>query len=331
MDKTLIVYGNFASDNTGNYFRRIFKHLQEDYKDVKFILDTTCNNTVPDYNSRKGGGDLFVIENPINKKYSVITFLDTPHGNFCTGLWSQINKLQQIFATNNFTLYNYNYWKQSERLITMFNGEFYFPDNIAEKWVPISFHPLGKNNEAIIDNLYEERKKLSHLSDKLVFRGVIGPQDRYNVYTNMDKLDGNFTFSKDKVHPDIYFNEMYTLLCGWSISGVGDLSCRDMEILGLGLCMFRTPFNSTFDDQPVEGYHYVKICDSKMNFNASITDMDKYFTNLLALQRSIKSKYNEYKQIGENGRQWYLKNARTDSPNNTYEIFKRKFNIGLLF
>ena len=319
--------------NTNWYFGKILNDLITSFPDVQFNHITEQRTSLDfSHNFCKGGYDLFVVENPKNNKYTLINFTDLPYQNFYKNLYWDVTKIQQWYCTNGVTRENYKKWKNDQNQHGFHSSAFFPDDFLDSKWVPISYHPIGEYTENIIEQNYITRKNIQKLDDKLIFRGNIGPQDRYELLVNKNKwLNENFEIYQPRINADDYFKEQLNLLFGWSIHGIGDASYRDIEIFGSGQCMFRTSFSSTFNDQPIPGVHYVKICDTQVNAGLTTTNYQEYSKNIIELQQSIKYRYDEFKQIGENGRQWYLKNGRRDSPNNTYQIFKRTFNIDLLF
>jgi hypothetical protein len=327
---TLNVYfKDWCHINTNYYFHKINEYISQKYTDINFVhIDKQCFGGFECFT--KIGPNLCVIENPINNKYTVISFLDSPFVLFEKTFWPHIEQLQQIFSCNNFTIDSYNNWKQT---IPSFQTPLHYFESIENKLVPISFHPIIDTNEITIENVYKRRLEIKQFDDKVIFRGQKSIPFRGEV---MDTLSHpNIIVTSERVPEQQFLDEQINNLCSLSLPGIGDMSCRDIELMGMGICMFRTPFHSSFDDPPIENVHYVKICDWDWWFldGSYIKPIDvKVFNeSLINLQQSIKLRYDEFLQISKNARQWYLKNCTRNSPNNTLEIFKRKFDINLLF
>lgn len=327
---TLNVYfKDWRHINTNYYFYKIYEHLLQTYPDIKFNhIDEQCFGGFQCFT--KIGPNLCVIENPNNNKYTIISFVDSPFVLFEKTFWPNIELLQQIFSCNNFTVQSYNNWKQT---IPTFQTQLYYFENIESKLVPISFHPIIDTNEITIENIYKRRQSVKTFDEKVIFRGQISIPFRGEVIDTL--RHPNILVTSDRIPEEQFLEEQVNNLCSLSMPGIGDMSCRDIELMGMGICMFRTPFHSSFDDPPINGVHFVKICDWDWWFldgsYIKPIDINHHNNCLIKLQESIKTRYNEFKQIGENARQWYLKNCTRNSPNNTAEIFKRKFDINLLF
>jgi len=329
MRKLDVYFKDWRHINTNYYFYKIFEYLKNTFTGIEINhIDIPCYGGFDCF--KKIGPNLCTIENPENGKYSIISFVDSPFVLFDKQLWPNIEQMQQIFTCNNFTVKSYYNWRD---VIPVFLEKVHYFDNIQEKLVPVSFHPIIETNETGVEKMYELRKTKTTFGDKIVFRGIKSIPYRELV---MDTLKHpNILVTSDKVPEQQFLEEQSNNLCSLSMPGIGDMSCRDIELMGMGICMFRTPFHSSFDDPPIEGVHYVKICDWDWEFiDASYIkaiDIEKHNANLIALQEGIKDNIDRYKQIGENARQWYLKNCTRNSPNSTLEIFKRNFKLDLLF
>lgn len=172
------------------------------------------------------------------------------------------------------------------------------------KYTPFSYVPAKPEIETSIEVLYNQNLPKTN-PDKPRFRNF--PNDPFRMYIMKDERFDGIDKRDNMLMPAEYMAELNSHKINISINGHAEVCFRDMEILGLGNVLLRTKFVGKFHNELIPNYHYIAI------------DVDDYEDHKTIADKII-NKYNEVKDdaallnfIGNNGREWYLKNGTAEA------------------
>jgi hypothetical protein len=153
------------------------------------------------------------------------------------------------------------------------------------------------------DRMYAVKKSAEFRKQGMLFRGLFYGEREY--------------YHKNSTHPEIictnadyknlpeYVNELAEHRCGLSFTGAAEICHRDLEYFALGIPVIRPQLKrSVFMDPLISGYHYIGVegpwYEEKMNAINQKWD-------------EVKNDYEFLDFVGNNAREWYLKNGRLEA------------------
>lgn len=228
------------------------------------------------------------LENPDTKKYFLISYMDY---------------LNYIYLHENFDLPN---------LVEIFatvglheNIDYYTPTEIIA--TPIS-NTCGHQITAMtVEECYRRNDVEKFIHEKPTFFGCL--------YTFREFLtnDDRFNVQKSFLPFKEYIEDLHRQKLCFSING-GEISPRDVEIMGLGNALFRTKLRTTKTHNPlIPNYHYISVEIDGI----PETDLYSYYKEL---SDRIIDRYDEVKKdeefiefVSKNGRKWYEENGTVDA------------------
>jgi hypothetical protein len=255
--------------------------------------------------------NLITIENPINGKYFIISKADNLDGTWGVARESKyfIDKCVEIFAQVGVHV-GLNY--PNSKPISDVYSDF--------KYTPISHHVGGQCihdyiEEIIKNNLTNNRV----LPEKLHFRsgGLYGLR-WFLSYESPEIFDFKTEREWDSKK---YLDELNQYSINIDINGQAEISCRTLEIMGMGMALIRPKLIVQYHNKLIPNYHYHALDESKCN---SVKDLgDLYYEALQELKKD--EDYRIF--LSKNGREWYKENCRLD---NYMKILIDKININKL-
>lgn len=291
-----------------NYiFDRIFNLLVEKYPNINFqyepILDFPHWEGTPRHGS-------FIIENPLNGKTIVLTYDDVPKNILIqkpdTG-WIVAN-MQQMFCTSNF--------KEIQDL-----KDFYLEySNIdVQKVVQPFSYPVYRSafDTEYCDIVYTQKKSSEFRKQGLFFRGLFYGEREYCHFNNThSEIE---VTNKDYKDLSEYTYELANYRCGLSFTGAAEICFRDMELMGLGIPIIRPLLKFVeFKEPLIPDIHYI-------SFEGDTAESKQQA--LIDKWEEVKHKYDFLDYIGNNAREWYLKNVRLDTQ---AKLFIDSINLNLI-
>ena len=284
-------------------FNGILKLLREKFENIIFTYEPIME--FPHWIGTPRHGSL-IIENPINKKTIVLTYDDNPKNILIqkenTG-WD-VSKIQKIYCVSTI-----GEIKKEKNILNI---------NVDEIIEPFSYLVFRAEFDKTFSDEFYLKKLPSHLrKEELFFRGL-SYGEREFVMNNCTHPQITVTNKEYKNLPE-YVNELIDYRCGLSFTGAAEICNRDMELMSLGIPIFRPYLNSTeFKDPLIPNVHYIAFGGDTLN---------EKLDGLIKKWEEIKNNYEFLDYIGENGREWYLKNAKLDTQIN---LFINSINLNIL-
>lgn len=284
-------------------FLLIADKLKEKYPNILFNIIKTNDFQNRD-NFGIGSAHIFTIENPLNKKYIMLSFWDKNIELFYDKN-SDLN-LVQLIASGGINEIEYNLFKELKKDRNLRDFNFI---HTPYTYTPYSTK-ISEYIEEIIQSSTEER------FDNIIFRGLLYEERKsLNILFNRHE---KFLITDKKIDTLEYLKEQYNHKLCLSLNGIAEVSNRDIELFGLGKAVMRLDFNLKFKDPLIPNYHYISL--GKFDFF-------HYQTKVSAdiLKKNIEECYEKniknetyLKYIGENARKWYLKNCTLQSAANLF-------------
>lgn len=293
----------FAEDDRLRYglnpfviFKKTFEKLKIKYPNYYFEHKNTMDirDDLIKKNIYKGPcnqyGDLFFrIENKENNKYFLVSYWDINRNIFEKESKSGfiLEDLVELFTSCGI--------QKDEK------GKYEICDPPIE-YTPISYsHYLISAEKTVEQLIYKKIKK--EIPEKPKFRGFCyGIRD----YFLNDKRFNIIDTKNHKLSIEEYLEEINNNKINISFNGIGEISHRDIDILGLGNVLLRTKMITKFHNPLIPNYHYAAV---------EINDQSNYKT----LSEAFLNKYNEIKKDKEyleflscNARRWYLENGSSE-------------------
>ena len=284
-------------------FNGILKLLREKFENIIFTYEPIME--FPHWIGTPRHGSL-IIENPINKKTIVLTYDDNPKNILIqkenTG-WD-VSKIQKIYCVSTI-----GEIKKEKNILNI---------NVDEIIEPFSYLVFRTEFDKTFSDEFYLKKLPSHLrKEELFFRGL-SYGEREFVMNNCTHPQITVTNKEYKNLPE-YVNELIDYRCGLSFTGAAEICNRDMELMSLGIPIIRPYLNSTeFKDPLIPNVHYIAFGGDTLN---------EKLDGLIKKWEEIKNNYEFLDYIGENGREWYLKNAKLDTQIN---LFINSINLNIL-
>jgi hypothetical protein len=277
-------------DALGTVCDMLSKKLTNNFK----IFNSAHFRIVNDTRNRFGPWNLS-LENSENGKYFLISYMDFLdyiyiHENF------NLPKLVEIFATTG----------RHKDL------EFFMPTDIIA--TPISNTCGNKLTAEAVEECYKKINVKKYIHNKPTFYGGIYG---FRHYLLQDK---RFDIGPAKLSHQEYIEDLHKQKMCFSLNG-GEISPRDIEIMGLGNAIFRPKFRTTKTHNPlIPNYHYISVEHEDIPTIPGRVGVEKYW---IELSDRIIERYNNVKNdddfirfVGENGRKWYEENGTVTSAAN---------------
>lgn len=234
-----------------------------------------------------------IIENPDTKKYFVISYWDKLRGMSEGTFWDMENCVE-VFAA----------------LGIQDNETNFRPSDVV--YTPISCMSLHKSIETRIVTLHNLPKVTP---TKLTFKGGL-----YGIREYLSK-DPRFTIENERVTPVQFIEGIAPYTMNIDINGAAEISCRSMDIMGLGSALIRPKLSIKFHNELIPDYHFAALkCDDLGNWKDVA---DAYVERF----EGLKQNPDEVEFLAANGRKWYLENATVDAHVN---ILKKLINFDKL-
>lgn len=271
--------------------------LSEKFPNDFKVFDNTPLREFQNETKNKYGPWNLVLENPENGKFFFISYMDfldyikdtrTFFGGK-HGIGDDLSKCVEIFATTGLNK----------------DRDFYEPTDIIA--TPISNTCATWGAAIAVENCYKKTDVEKIIHDKPTFYGYLYGLRYYLSYDNR--------FDVRPAHMGVkeYIEDLHKQKICFGLGG-GEISPRDIEIMGLGNALFRPKFRTTRTHNPlIPNYHYISVEHEDIPMIPGHIGVENYFKEV---SDRIIERYNEVKKdddfikfIGENGRAWYEENG----------------------
>lgn len=292
------VYYEFENNRTISIiYKKLVEILIEKNKNINFNVILTSNEFREKNNLSKFNFPFMVIENYDNKKYFLISFADN---NLITDpTWDNENCVELL--TSSGMCKDINYYEPSE-----------------QKYTPISYPVSTIMVEEKIEDLYMFNTEKS-IPIKPFFRGLCFGFRNYVLQDNRFVVYNTFNNSSLRVSPDEFLSELSKNSINLSLNGMGEISHRDIEIMGLGNVLLRTKLTVNFHNELIPNYHYIGVDFLDINTDSINDSHQKYefyvketINRIYTEFEKIKRDEDFLKYISKNAREWYVENGKSE-------------------
>lgn len=324
--KKIIIRHVFS--DLGNYFPTLFFHnlydkLKSKYNEYDFEIITE-----PQFEQNGMGSAYsalnFSIINPENNKYILISFFDNWRYHFMKHMGWNPNKMVQFFYPAGLNYFEYFCFRNSQ----MGNDDVFCPKNIDEVYQSFYYPTYRECDEDYLSQLYAARNTQIAIK-QLYFCGKI-----WDFRLEMTKHISDQTIyiaNKDSIHfeYDDYLNTLIHYRCLLSLPGGTEICNRDIECFSVGAPVIRPVLNIQYENPLIPNYHYISCYDSCKYFDGYPTYISykDFALSLEATWNRVKDDIDYLNFIGNNARQWYLKNC---TMNNNVNYVLSKIDMELL-
>ena len=232
------------------------------------------------------------IENPENNKYFLISYWDLARNIFekeiCSGFKTE--NLVELFTSTGIVKDKIDCYELCDPPI---------------KYTPISYCHTILRAENVIEKL--NNKKVFKFNPEIPkFRGFCENGFRKYLLSH-NKFNVINTYSRvERLTIDDYLAEINNHQINLSFNGLGEISHRDIDILGLGNVLLRCKLLVKFHNDLIPEYHYASV---------DVPDQSDFKT----LSEAFLEKYHKIKKdkdylefISSNGKKWYAENGASD-------------------
>jgi len=277
---------NMQTNLLTNYYRQI-KALRPDIECIevnsveeRMKPDSNYHGSVCKYNAYS-----LLIENPDNGKYIVVSYAENHYYMFKDPAYFNWDlSLMQDFIT----------------AAGIVNNSIDCRDDGIVKYTPGSYCTQSLTIEDAIEKHYAlninkvnplRPKFTGHCADPV--RKFVRQDERYEAYTKDEKF----------LLPYDFIGELNSSKINVSLTGNAEICHRDIEIMGLGNVCLRPKLKVKFHNPLIPDYHYIGVDYKNHADPKEITDLliNKYY--------EIKDNTELQTFIGNNAREWYLKNG----------------------
>jgi len=287
-------------------YEKYFQLIKESRKDIKFnYIDIKSLRTEKNYfgPSSVYGGHFMRIENPKTKKFLLVSYWDKARNVFETECGFDIPNLLELYTSIGI------------------HGESDVTYDLCDpliQYTPISYcHETPMWDEYVEENFKKQINK--NIPEKPKFRAF--PYE-FRKYLLDDKRFNCIDARYERLGQKEYAAELNEDLINLALNAKGEISYREIGILGLGNVMLRTKYKVKFKNPLIPEFHY------------SAVEIDD-FSNFEKLADAFLYKYNKIKNdkeyldfISKNAREWYLNNGTNDK---NAQILFETINIDKLF
>jgi len=315
--------------------------LVEAYPDIEFVWDELDGIGYAGYSTSPL---VFTIRNPENNKYSCVSYWDAAidlFGNKEFSGWDSEN-LEQLLTTPGSERVRVAI-EESKKPEDQINyhllrpysqGHTKFPTHSRRIVYPFTYFPYRLGDEACdLDQYYNTRIPIEFRPTALGFRGMIYGN---RLYTSQLISEPDIEITGNLLEFNMYFQEMASLTCVLSLSGMGEICNRDIEAMAVGTPVLRPALaDSECDDPLIPDYHYIAFdyerspITVRQNFGDPLgNDFSLVAESLVRRWNEVKTDYEFLEFVGENARQWYLRNGTVEGHT---KLFMKLFDISRLF
>jgi hypothetical protein len=288
-------------------FNGIFKLLKEKFNNINFTYIPITK--FPHWVGTPRHGSL-IIENPINGKTIVLTYDDNPKNILIqtenTG-WD-VSKIQKMYCVSMIgeIIKDKDFFKEHSKIDV---------DKVVE---PFSYLVFRTEFDKKYSDDFYLKKDPSHLrKEELLFRGL-SYGEREFFMKNCTHPQITITNDDYKKLPE-YAEELVKYRCGLSFTGAAEICNRDMELMSLGIPILRPQLNLTkFKEPLIPNVHYIPFDGVHLH---------EKLEGLIKKWEEVKNNYEFLEYIGNNAREWYLKNSKLD---NQINLFINSINLNIL-
>lgn len=279
-------------------FNNILRLLKETYSEIEFTYVPVIE--FPYYEGIPRHGSL-VIENPVNNKTIVLSYDDVPKDIIkqIEGTGWIVSNIQQMFCVSN--------------VAEMRERKDYYAEisniDVDKVIKPFSYTVYRTEFDlTYVDKMYAAKKSAEYRKQGMLFRGLFYGEREY--YHRNSKHPEIVCTNADYKNLPEYVSELVEYRCGLSFTGAAEICHRDLEYFALGIPVIRPELkNSVFIDPLIPDYHYIGVqgpwYEEKMNAINKKWD-------------EVKNDYEFLDFIGNNAREWYLKNGRLEIQANLF-------------
>ena len=299
--------------HTYHFFQTLLDALRVRFRDddVRLVDVGTLglSDKLLNYHGSVASPHMMRLVNPDTGLYSVISFWDNNYDLFQPSLGWRPERLRQLISSCGFSRQHYATIQATaaadEVLPTV-------PVEILH--TPFTYNIYAPSSYPIIDRLYAALPLPRHRRSSLSFRGLISPLRTQLLEALPPGAVEVYDIRKGGLLPrEAYLVEITTHRVGLSLNGAGEICNRDMEILGLGVPLFRPALHCEFHDPLVPDVHYIKACDAPDVMNAGsfrFSDPERAAVQLLKTWERVRADNELLESVAANGRQWYERNVR---------------------
>lgn len=275
-------------------------HVRFNWIESKTLRQNTKYDEGP---ACKFGPFFLIIENPKNKKFIVVSF------------WDQI---EDFFFPDG------TYWDMENcvEILTSVGAKrrghtHELPTDVI--YTPISYMPFTVRQENKIEEFLESEKTVP-----------LKPSFQGHPYDFREFLlkDSRFEVLESVYEPDIYIKRLSESYLGLSINGAGEISHRDVEIMGCKSALFRTEFSIRLHEHLIPNHHYISVDWKDISFGDVYKAWKEMADRIIDRFESVKNDIEYLKFVGQNGRDWYLRNGTHER---NIEIICELINLDKLF
>jgi len=300
---------NFHYEHSGIYTQtsnllasnKLFYIFKEKYPEIEFeIINLIHSNIVPEigqfckFTNNVYSSACLIIENPENKKYFLISYMDKLE---CVRGWDLENCVE-IFAS-----------------VGVQSDDFHYAP------CPITYTPISPTHWLhtweIIDEEYYRKNLPKITPDKPFFMSLVPYNFREYIH-NDPRFDSHATKIPYEEFIKIFGSHSIVI----DINGAAELSNRTIDAFALGCALLRPKFTLKFHNDLIPDFHYAAVkCDDLSNYKELA---DAYIDRF----EELKKDKDLVHFLSVNGRKWYEENVTLESHIN---ILNKVINIEKLF
>jgi hypothetical protein len=259
----------------------LYRTLKNQYKDIEIEPINTWHLSNGKCSHDKYHTAWFIIENPENKKYIAINLqCDKVEA---TLMWDLENCIQLLTAAG------------------VHSSDCTYTTSTKISYTPATFTTWYKSAYSLIDEIYK-RNVPKKIPDKLFF---IGGSYLFREWLYLN--DDRFYMRPDKISRDLFIEELGNSSINIDINGVAEVSCRTLDIMGMGSALIRPKLGIQYHNPLIPDYHYAQVyCDNLSDYNKLA---DAYISRF----EDLKKDRDLVQFLSENGRRWYEENATIEA------------------
>ena len=265
----------------------LYRKFKRSYPEIEFTpinvrpLDKPCcctkyNFAVP------------IIENPDNGRYFIISYCD-----------------------KNYQISRYYGW-DLDNCVGLFpaaglqlNDVSFKEAKLDIKYTPSTSHTWFKSVHDRIEEL-NKKERVTTIPKKPFFRGQGIDNFRRWVYEN----DNRFDVQPVPIRGLDFIEELAPNSINIDFNGNAEISCRTLDIMGLGSALIRPKLLIQFHNPLIPDYHYAEVkCDNQADYKQLA---DAYIDRFEDLKKDPE--YVTF--LSQNGRKWYQENCTIESYTN---------------
>ena len=285
-------------------FYKYFHKMLTDNTDIEFEyislreLSLKFNQEFQTHTSTIFNWYNLVIYNPINEKMFIHSWFD------------YATEILAYSVVNNFNVVKFSCVSNlNDRIIDQYKDKIIVQPSVyyLENWSDIDMissmvKPTIKENKAYFNGLNHGYREniMSFLSNN----------DFFNIRT---KVNPEHFRQKNE-----YYSELSKYNYGVSLNGAANICYRDLELFGLGVLNLRQPLHSKTYNPIIKGTHYIEFLDDNLTNQIIFKhgDPNKVINELVEHLIDF-STTNEYRNIIDESKNWFIKNCL---PENQYKI-----------